>query len=121
MQKTFCSLLVLVILSGCAGNPEQAEEKSHGGKIVGATGGAVGAGAMAYSSAGILCTIGGPLCAIFVIPAAIVGALVGGAVGSVTDAIGDAQRKDPAPPQDAASSKDAAVPPRADSAAHPDG
>jgi hypothetical protein len=50
-MKTFCSLLVLVILSGCAGNPEQAVDKSHGGKVVGATGGALGAGVMAYSSA----------------------------------------------------------------------
>jgi hypothetical protein len=121
MRKTFCPLLALVILSGCAGNPERAEDKSHGGKIVGATGGAVGAGAMAYSSAGLLCTLGGPLCAIVVIPAAIVGALVGGAAGSVVDAIGDAQRKDPPPRQDAASAKDAAAPPRADSAARPDG
>jgi hypothetical protein len=119
MQKTFGSLLVLVILAGCAGNPEQAEDKSHGGKIVGATGGAVGAGAMAYSSAGLLCTIGGPLCAIVVIPAAIVGALLGGVAGSVVDALGDAQRKDPALGQDLPT--DAAVPPRADSAAHPDG
>jgi hypothetical protein len=119
MRRILCPLLVLVILSGCAGNPEQAEDKSHGGKIVGATGGAVGAGAMAYSSAGLLCTIGGPLCAIFVIPAAIVGALLGGAAGSVVDAIGDAKRKAPAPPEDLA--KDAAVPPRVDSAAHPDG
>jgi hypothetical protein len=121
MRKQFCSLLVLVILSGCASTPEQAEDKSHGGKIVGATGGAIGAGAMAYSSAGLLCTIGGPLCAIVVIPAAIVGALVGGAAGSVVDAIGDAKRNDPAPTQDAASPKDGAAPPRADNAAHPDG
>jgi hypothetical protein len=117
MQKNLCSALTLVILSGCAGAPEQAEDKSHGGKIVGATGGAVGAGAMAYSSAGLLCTIGGPLCAFVVIPAAIVGALLGGAAGSVVDAIGDAKRKDP--PQDLATG--AAAPPRPDSARHPDG
>jgi hypothetical protein len=121
MRKILSSLLAFVIFSGCAGNPEQAEDKSHGGKIVGATGGALGAGAMAYSSAGLLCTIGGPLCAIVIIPAAIIGALVGGAAGSVVDAIGDAKRKDPAPPQDAALTKDAAVPPRVNSAAHPDG
>ena len=120
MRKILCPLLILVIFSGCAGTPEQPEDKSHGGKIVGAAGGAVGAGVMAYSSAGLLCTIGGPLCAIVVIPAAIVGALVGGAAGSVVDAIGDAQRKAPAV-LDAASAKDAAAPPRADSAARPDG
>ena len=57
------------------------------GAIVGAAGGA-GIGAMsAKASAGLLCTIGGPLCLIVVIPAAIVGGLVGGVAGAAVDAV----------------------------------
>jgi hypothetical protein len=107
MKKPVALGLAFAILTGCAGNPqkesdEAAAERSHGGKIVGATGGAVGGAAMAYSSAGILCTIGGPLCAIMVIPAAIVGGLIGGAAGSVVDAVSDSRAggaRDPAPPR----------------------
>jgi hypothetical protein len=61
--------------------------------VAGAAGGAAGGAAIGYGAAGLLCTIGGPLCMIVVIPAAIVGAVAGGTVGSVADAIGsDPQR-----------------------------
>jgi hypothetical protein len=57
------------------------------GAVLGAAGGA-GIGAMsAKASAGLLCTIGGPLCLIVVVPAAIVGGLVGGVTGALADAI----------------------------------
>ncbi|HEX6265586.1 MAG TPA: hypothetical protein VFZ81_01685 [Burkholderiales bacterium] len=57
------------------------------GAVIGAAGGA-GIGAMsAKASAGLLCTVGGPLCWIVMIPAAIVGGLVGGVAGGVADAI----------------------------------
>ena len=57
------------------------------GAFVGAAGGA-GLGAMsAYSSAGVLCTIGGPLCMVVVLPVAVVGGLVGGAAGAAVDAV----------------------------------
>jgi len=57
------------------------------GALVGAAGGA-GLGAMsAYSSAGMLCTIGGPLCMIVVVPVAVVGGLVGGVAGAAVDAV----------------------------------
>jgi hypothetical protein len=57
------------------------------GAVLGAAGGA-GIGAMsAKASAGLLCTIGGPLCLIVMVPAAIVGGLVGGVAGAAADAI----------------------------------
>ena len=57
------------------------------GAAIGAAGGA-GIGAMsAKASAGLLCTLGGPLCWIVMIPAAIVGGVVGGLAGGVADAI----------------------------------
>lgn len=60
---------------------------SYDGAMIGATGGA-GLGAMsAYSSAGILCTIGGPLCMMIVVPVAVVGGLVGGVAGAAVDAV----------------------------------
>jgi hypothetical protein len=56
------------------------------GAVIGATGGA-GIGAMsAYSSAGMLCTIGGPLCMMVVVPVAVVGGLVGGLAGAAVQA-----------------------------------
>lgn len=65
------------------GNASYAE-----GAVLGAAGGA-GIGAMsAKASAGLLCTLGGPLCLIVMIPAAIVGALVGGVAGAAVDALG---------------------------------
>jgi hypothetical protein len=57
------------------------------GALVGAAGGA-GVGAMSgYSSAGLLCTIGGPLCLAIVVPVAVVGGVVGGLAGVAVDAI----------------------------------
>ena len=57
------------------------------GALLGAAGGA-GIGAMSgKASAGLLCTIGGPLCLIVVVPAAIVGGLLGGVAGAAVDAI----------------------------------
>lgn len=57
------------------------------GAVIGGVGGA-GIGAIsAQASAGLMCTIGGPLCLIVVIPAAIVGGLVGGVAGAAVDAI----------------------------------
>jgi hypothetical protein len=56
------------------------------GAVIGATGGA-GIGAMsAYSSAGVLCTISGPLCMMVVVPVAVVGGLVGGVAGAAVQA-----------------------------------
>ena len=69
---------------------------------------------MGYSSAGVLCTIGGPLCMVFVIPAAIVGGLVGLAAGSVADSISDARKHKDAP-------RDEAAPRRADTSPPPGG
>lgn len=111
MRIVPASLLVCSLLAGCASAPEEAVEKSnaslaivpvayppvsriestrpgrHTGTVVGGAGGAAGGAAIGYGAAGVLCTIGGPLCAIIVIPAAIVGALAGGTVGTVADAI----------------------------------
>ena len=57
------------------------------GTLVGAAGGA-GVGAMSgYSSAGLLCTIGGPLCWAVVVPVAVVGGVVGGVAGAAVDAL----------------------------------
>lgn len=109
-------LLACALLPGCASTPEPVEKSSaslaivpvavppvsriaasrpgrHDGATVGSLGGAAGGAALGYGAAGVLCTIGGPLCAIVVIPAAIVGAVVGGTAGSVADAIAaDPQR-----------------------------
>lgn len=65
----------------------------HDGAVLGTAGGAAGGAALGYGAAGMLCTIGGPLCMIVVIPAAIAGALVGGTTGAVVDAVNaDPQR-----------------------------
>ncbi len=57
------------------------------GTVIGAAGGA-GIGAMsAKASAGLLCTVGGPLCWVVMIPAAVVGGLIGGVVGGAADAL----------------------------------
>ena len=54
------------------------------GAVLGAAGGA-GIGAMsAKASAGLLCTVGGPLCWIVMVPAAIVGGLIGGVADALT-------------------------------------
>lgn len=57
------------------------------GALIGAAGGA-GIGALsAKASAGLLCTVGGPLCWVVMVPAAIVGGVVGGLAGGAADAI----------------------------------
>lgn len=94
-MKTLFSILCALMV-GCAAAPkgDNAVEEStnrpnagHGGKVVGAVGGAGAGAAMGYSSAGMLCAISGPLCMIVVIPAAIVGGVVGLAAGGVVDAV----------------------------------
>src|SRR5437773_770791 len=57
------------------------------GAVVGAAGGAAIGAASAQAAGGLLCTIGGPLCLIVMIPAAIVGGLLGGVTGGVVDAV----------------------------------
>lgn len=64
---------------------------------MGAMGGAGAGAAMGYSSAGMLCTFGGPLCLIVVVPAAIVGGVVGLAAGGVVDAVSAAPRPQAGP------------------------
>jgi surface antigen len=118
MLRALVTVLVLA-LSGCASNPQKESEvpvettRHHEGKVIGGAGGALAGGAMAYSSAGLLCTIGGPLCAVVVVPAAILGGIVGLAGGAVVDKVNDSRAKD-AP-------KDEAAPPRADISARLDG
>lgn len=116
MKPILASLVLL--LAGCAGpSPLQVKERlvaddlrsiaivpsplapaakleaprrgGNQGALVGATGGAVGGAALGYGSAGVLCTIGGPLCALVVVPAAIVGGLIGGVAGGVVDRVAD--------------------------------
>jgi hypothetical protein len=66
--------------SGIDGTPAE-------GAVLGAAGGA-GIGALsAKASAGLLCTVGGPLCWVVMIPAAIVGGVAGGLAGGVADAV----------------------------------
>jgi hypothetical protein len=111
-------LVILTLLAGCAEAPkeervtenpaaiailpateppvsriESTRPGRHDGAVLGTAGGAAGGAAIGYGAAGMLCTIGGPLCMIVVIPAAIAGALVGGTAGTVVDAINaDPQR-----------------------------
>jgi hypothetical protein len=107
LVRRFFSFFIVAALAGCAASPRvaseaaavvaspyepaaqlEAPEASYAeGAVLGAAGGA-GIGAMsAKASAGLLCTIGGPLCLIVVVPAAIVGGLVGGVAGAAADAI----------------------------------
>ncbi|HEX6689770.1 MAG TPA: hypothetical protein VF110_01325 [Burkholderiales bacterium] len=93
----------LCILTGCASEPVEKSTSGsnaggHGGKVMGAVGGAGAGAAMGYSSAGMLCTISGPLCLVVVVPAAIVGSVVGLAAGSVVDAVSAAPRQEASPP-----------------------
>lgn len=67
---------------------------------MGAVGGAGAGAAMGYSSAGMLCTISGPLCLVVVVPAALVGGVVGLAAGSVVDAVSAPKRQEASPPAD---------------------
>jgi hypothetical protein len=106
------ALLLCTALAGCSGVParnlstheigslavvaspyepaaqiEGADASYAEGAVVGAAGGA-GVGALsAQASAGLVCTIGGPLCLIVMIPAAIVGGLVGAVAGAAVDAV----------------------------------
>ena len=104
MKKIF--LVACALLVGCGGAAPKDDtpvEKSssgggHGGKVMGTVGGAGAGAAMGYSSAGMLCTISGPLCLIVVGPAAIVGGVVGLAAGSVVDAVSAGPRPQGAPP-----------------------
>jgi hypothetical protein len=110
VKKAIAAALVAALFSGCAGTPQQeAKEekpKSHRTKILGATaGGGIGA-YVAYSSTA--CAIGGPLCAVVVIPAVIFGGLIGGTAGAIGDATRDALASEPSPS-------------RADTSARPDG
>jgi hypothetical protein len=120
---------VLVILSitvaACGSAPQredEAEQKTHTGKIVGATGGGAIGAAVGWSQAGVLCTISGPLCAIVVVPVAIFGGLIGGAAGAIGDAVKDARANEERKEADSrrqASEKSAR--PRADTSARPGG
>lgn len=114
MPRTLVAAL-LVALAGCASNPRKESEapagetRHHEGKVIGGAGGALAGGAMAYSSAGLLCTIGGPLCAVVVVPAAILGGVIGLAGGTVVDKVNDARSRDAtaeaAPPRASASAR----------------
>jgi ABC-type uncharacterized transport system auxiliary subunit len=109
MKKLAALLVIASILAGCASTPqrrdmspvsvvaspyEPAAQFGAGGKgsaaegaVIGAAGGA-GIGAMsAKASAGLLCTLGGPLCWIVMVPAAIVGGVIGGLAGGAVDAL----------------------------------
>jgi hypothetical protein len=98
------SLIGCALLVACGGAPrtdDTQSEKSttqHGGKVVGTLGGAGAGAAMGYSSAGMLCTISGPLCLVVVVPAALVGGVVGLAAGSVVDAVSAGPRPQGGPP-----------------------
>ena len=101
------SLIACMLLVACGGAPRKddtAAEKTtkrHDGKVVGALGGAGAGAAMGYSSAGLMCTISGPLCLFVVVPAALVGGVVGLAAGSVVDAVSAAPKQQgAAPPAD---------------------
>lgn len=108
MRAAFVVVLAAAFLGGCTTPRESFEPGSvavmpsryepaaqltdtgggiNGGAVVGAAGGAAIGAASAQASAGLLCTIGGPLCWVVMIPAAIVGGLVGGVTGGVVDAV----------------------------------
>lgn len=108
MKNPGAALVILSLLAGCSTAPRhesvpaavvaspyepaaQLDPDSRGsaaeGAVIGAAGGA-GIGAMsAKASAGLLCTMGGPLCWVVMVPAAIVGGVVGGLAGGAADAI----------------------------------
>ena len=132
MKTSSLLALAIAILTGCAGSPERSTEKnaeksgageepaqhSYAGKSIGIAAGGFSGIALGLSSAGVLCTIGGPLCAVILIPAAIVGSVVGGTAGSVVDSVSDslaAREKAPA------SSANDSGPPRADTSTPPGG
>lgn len=108
MKNPAAALVIFSLLAGCstASRQEsvsvavvaspyepaaQLDPESRGsaaeGAVIGAAGGA-GIGALsAKASAGLLCTMGGPLCWVVMVPAAIVGGVVGGLAGGAADAI----------------------------------
>jgi hypothetical protein len=104
-MKISAALLCLSV-AACGSSPKQPEPaekttKRHDGKIVGALGGAGTGAAVGYSSAGMLCTISGPLCLFVVVPAALVGGVVGLAAGSVVDSVSAVPKQQgAAPPAD---------------------
>ncbi len=116
MTRSLTLALAVALLPGCASSPRQESEaqapRSHEGKVVGGAGGALAGGAMAYSSAGLLCTIGGPLCAVVVVPAAILGGVLGLAAGTVVDKVNDGRSQD---------ATGEAAPPPGDTSARPGG
>lgn len=95
-MKKLALVVFSIALAACGGAPQKDDEaeKTHTGKIVGATGGGAIGAAWGWSSAGVLCTVSGPLCAIVVVPAAIFGGLIGGAAGSIGDSVKDARAAD---------------------------
>src|SRR5258705_13789813 len=95
-MKKLAVVVLSIALAACGSAPQKDDEaeKTHTGKIVGATGGGAIGAAWGWSSAGVLGTISGPLFAIVVVPAAIFGGLVGGAAGSIGDAVEDARAND---------------------------
>jgi hypothetical protein len=117
MSRIFL-VIVSIAVAACGSAPQkedEAQDKTHTGKIVGATGGGAIGAAWGWSSAGILCTVSGPLCALVVVPAAIFGGLIGGAAGSIGDAVKDSQAAD------AARDANGKAQPRADTSARPGG
>ena len=94
-EADFRSLAIVPVAYEPPAKSEEAK-KGYTGAVLGAGGGALAGGAMAYGSAGLMCTIGGPLCAVVVIPAAIVGGLVGGLAGGAIDAATDPTKRNAA-------------------------
>ena len=108
MSKTITLVVIASLVAGCAAPARQdlgpvsvvaspyepaaqLDPQGRGsaaeGAVIGAAGGA-GIGAMsAKASAGLLCTVGGPLCWVVMIPAAVVGGVIGGLAGGVADAV----------------------------------
>ena len=116
MRTSIVPALALAILTACASGPEKESseappDRSHRGKSIGIAAGGLGGIAFGLSSAGVLCAIG-PLCAVIVIPAAIIGGVLGGTAGSVVDAISDSQ---------AEREKERTDPPRGDTSTPPGG
>ena len=118
MPRALIAALVLT-LAGCASNPQKEtateETRHHEGKVIGGAGGALAGGAIGYSSAGVLCTIGGPLCMAVVVPAAILGSIVGLAGGAVVDKVNDGRSRNatgeaPVPPGDTSARPDGSAP-----------
>src|SRR5262245_26144236 len=118
MQK-LAVVILSIALASCGSAPQKeddAEQKTHTGKIVGATGGGAIGAAVGWSQAGVLCTVSGPLCAIVVVPVAIFGGLIGGAAGSIGDAVKDARAN-----EERRQASEKSAQPRADTSVRPGG